>query len=180
MGAPAAASALHGKDEEPMLGNLTADEIESLLRRQQIGRLGVTDGKRVYIFPVAYGYDGASVFVVSRPGLKVQLMRGHPEVCVEIEEIETPARWRTVIAHGHYEKVTDPDERDEALALIAMQGETPTAPSLAPYLDGPEAMIVYRIRLTEKTGRFERDEVFRPAADPSPAGAVRRAFETTS
>jgi uncharacterized protein len=147
-----------------VLGELAAEEVESVLRRQQIGRLGVIDGKRAYIFPVGYGYDGASVFVVSRPGLKLRLMHAHPEVCFEVEEIDTPSCWRTVMAHGHYEKVTDRYEQDRALARIAMQGETALPPSLAPYMDGPEAMIVYRIQLAEKTGRFERDKVFPPAA----------------
>ena len=146
-----------------MLGELNQDEIERILRTQQVGRLGVTDGERVYVFPVCYGYDGGSLYLVSRMGLKVQLMRVHPAVCLEVEVIESPAHWRTVMVHGRFEEVAASAERDAALALIAAQGDVTAPWSIAPYLGGPEEMIVYRIRIQEKTGRFERDEVFRPA-----------------
>lgn len=143
-----------------MYGALDAAEIEQILRAQQIGRLGVTDGDRVYVVPVSYGYDGASIYVVSHEGLKVQLMRAHPSVCFEVEEIASPAHWRTVIAQGTYEEITDAAERERALAIIASQGPAPLPPSLAPYLEGPARVVVYRIRLGEKTGRYEYDEVF--------------------
>jgi nitroimidazol reductase NimA-like FMN-containing flavoprotein (pyridoxamine 5'-phosphate oxidase superfamily) len=146
-----------------MLGGLTTEEMDQLLRRQQIGRLGVSGDGRVFIFPIAYGYDGTCLYGHSQLGLKVRLMRQHPEVCVEVEEIESPARWRTVLVHGRYEELWDQPSRDEAFATIAGQGE-PTAPlSLAPYSGPMETLIVYRIRVTEITGRFEHDAVLRAA-----------------
>jgi nitroimidazol reductase NimA-like FMN-containing flavoprotein (pyridoxamine 5'-phosphate oxidase superfamily) len=87
-----------------MLGELTMAEVERSLRRGQVGRLGVAGEGRVYIFPVSYGYDGTNTFVVSQEALKVRLMREHPEVCFEVEEIESPARRRTVMAHGRFEE----------------------------------------------------------------------------
>lgn len=143
-----------------MIGELTAAEIERILTDGHIGRLGVTDGEQIYIFPVSYGYDGTAAYLVSRLGLKVRLMRAHPEVCFEVEEIDTPAHWRTVMAHGRYEELIERDERDAAFALIAGQGQAVTPPSLAPYVDGPEVVVVYRIWFHTKTGRFEQDEVF--------------------
>ncbi|MGD9894949.1 MAG: pyridoxamine 5'-phosphate oxidase family protein [Dehalococcoidia bacterium] len=149
-----------------MLGELNQEEIERVLRTQQIGRLGVTDGEQVYVFPVCYGYDGASLYLVSRTGLKVRLMRIHPEVCLEVELIESPAYWRTVIVHGRFEEVTGVQERDAALAVITGQGDITAPWSIAPYLGGPEEMVVYRIHLREMTGRFERDEIFHSAQTP--------------
>ena len=61
-----------------MLGELNQEEIDRILRTLHIGGLGVTDGERVYVFPVCYGYDGASLYLDSRMGLKLQLMRAHP------------------------------------------------------------------------------------------------------
>jgi uncharacterized protein len=145
-----------------MLGELTAGETEQLLRRQQVGRLGVAGDGRVYIFPVSYGYDGACIYAVSQLGLKVRLMRTNPEVCFEVEEVESPARWWTVMVHGTYEELWDEAERDAAFAHIAGQGTGATAPlSLAPYTGQMETLIVYRIRIAEKTGRFEDDDVLR-------------------
>ena len=146
-----------------MLGDLTADETDQLLRRQQLGRLGVVGDGRVSIFPIAYGYDGTFIYGHSQLGLKVRLMRGHPDVCVEVEEVDSPAHWRTVLVHGRYEELWDQPSRDAAFAMIAAQG-VPTAPlSLAPYSGPMETLIVYRIRVTEMTGRFEHDDVLRAA-----------------
>jgi nitroimidazol reductase NimA-like FMN-containing flavoprotein (pyridoxamine 5'-phosphate oxidase superfamily) len=150
-----------------MIGELDPAEVEQILRRGQVGRLGVTGDGRVYIMPISYGYDGTFVYGISHPGLKIRLMRGSPEVCVEVEEIETPARWRTVMLHGRYEEISDQAERDRALAAIVSQGEQPAPPSLAPYIDGTEQVIAYRIRIDEKTGRFEHDEVFQPVHRPA-------------
>ncbi|MGD9892575.1 MAG: pyridoxamine 5'-phosphate oxidase family protein [Dehalococcoidia bacterium] len=143
-----------------MLGELSATEIEELLRRGQVGRLGVVGGGRVYIFPISYGYTGDCAYSVSHPGLKVRLMRENPAVCLEVEEIQSPAHWRTVLLHGRFEELHGQTERDAALAAIVSQGPRPAPPSLAPYIDGPEGLIAFRIRVSEKTGRFERDEVF--------------------
>jgi uncharacterized protein len=144
-----------------MIGELDSGEIVDVIRRGQLGRLGVLGDGRVYIFPFSYGYDGDFIYGISHLGLKVRLMRENPEVCIEIEEVESPACWRTVMLHGHYEEIGDEIGRDIALAAIVSQGVRPAPPSLAPYVDGPERLIAYRVVLTETTGRFERDEVFR-------------------
>jgi len=144
-----------------MFGELSAAEIERVLMDGQVGRLGITDGEQVYIFPVSYGYDGVYAYVVSRLGLKVRLMRAHPQVCFQVDDIKTPAQWRSVMAHGPFEELLEQSARDEAFALIATQGTALVPPSVAPFVDGPEVIVVYRIRLQEKTGRFERHEAFR-------------------
>jgi hypothetical protein len=52
-----------------------------------------------------------------------------------------------VIAEGVYEELVTPDERDHALAVI--YPDPATRPAL------PPDTIVYRIRLTAKSGRYE-------------------------
>jgi nitroimidazol reductase NimA-like FMN-containing flavoprotein (pyridoxamine 5'-phosphate oxidase superfamily) len=141
-----------------MIGELNHASIQALLTRLHLGHLGVFGDGRVFVFPVSYGYDGDCIYVQSHEGLKVRLMRSHPEVCFEIEEIEGPGRWRTAIFHGMFEEVTSEAERDRAFAVIAGQGGIRAPDSIAPYLGGPEAIVVYRIRVVEMSGRFERDE----------------------
>ena len=145
-----------------MLDDLTAGEIDQLLRRQQLGRLGVAGEGRVYIFPIAYGYDGAFIYGHSQLGLKVRLMRARPQVCFEVEEVVSLARWRSVMVHGTYEELWEEASRDAALARIVAQGE-PAPSSLAPYTGAMESLVVYRLRVTETTGRIEHDDVLRAA-----------------
>jgi nitroimidazol reductase NimA-like FMN-containing flavoprotein (pyridoxamine 5'-phosphate oxidase superfamily) len=143
-----------------MLGELTREEKDSFLRTEQIGRLGVQGDGRVYVYPINFGYDGTFVYLQSHEGLKLWLMRAHPEVCLEVDEIVSPADWRSVMVHGAFEELTDDNARRRAMALIAAQGTVTLPPSTAPYVGGHDALVCYRIHITEKTGRYERDEVF--------------------
>jgi uncharacterized protein len=143
-----------------MLGELRSSEVERLLRTQQVGHLGVHGEGRVYVFPINFGYDGTSIYIHSHEGLKVRLMRSEPEVCLQVDEIISPADWRSVMVHGTFEELRDDRERYVAMALIASQGMHPQPPSTAPYTGGLEGLVCYRIRISDKTGRYEHDEVF--------------------
>jgi uncharacterized protein len=140
-----------------MIDELEKQEVEALLRRQHLAHLGVRDAERVYVYPVAYGYDGTDIYVQSSEGLKVDIMRGHPEVCLQVEEVMGPARWWSVMVHGTYAELVDESARDRAFAVITEQSGLDAPPSLAPYARGPEQLIAYRIHPTEITGRIEND-----------------------
>jgi nitroimidazol reductase NimA-like FMN-containing flavoprotein (pyridoxamine 5'-phosphate oxidase superfamily) len=74
-------------------------------------------------------------------------MRAQPLVSVEVDEAEATDRWRSVIAEGVYEELSEPADRERALAIIYPDSRS------RPHLD-PET-VVYRIRLTAKSGRCE-------------------------
>lgn len=141
-----------------MYGELDTYEIETLLSRERIGRLGVHSEERVYVFPICYGYDGGFIYLVSHDGLKVRLMRSHPEACLEVDQVSSPAEWRSVLVHGRFEELTDEAARDAAMAVIVGQGDTALPSSIAPYVDGPENIVAYRLQITEVTGRYERSQ----------------------
>ena len=132
---------------------LPAEGIEELLRTALVGRIaccahGVEGGDgRPYVVPLAYGYDGEAVYAHSGPGRKIRLMRAQPLVSFEVDQAEAPDRWRSAIAEGVYEELTDSAERARALQIIY------PPPAAVPEL-GPET-VVYRIRLTAKSGRYE-------------------------
>lgn len=132
---------------------LPDEEIEALLRTAVVGRIACCahghDGSegRPYVVPLAYGYDGQAVYAHSGPGRKIRLMRANPLVTFEVDAAEAPDCWRSVIAEGVYEELVTPDERDRALAIIYPN------PATRPVL--PPETIVYRIRLTAKSGRYE-------------------------
>jgi nitroimidazol reductase NimA-like FMN-containing flavoprotein (pyridoxamine 5'-phosphate oxidase superfamily) len=139
-----------------MVGLLSEDEIEALLRRRRIGRIGCCVEDRPYVVPVNYAYDGAAVYVLSGPGRKIDAMRTQPRVCFEVEDIDESAGavdWRSVIADGVYEELTCDAERRAALTLLGMI--CPGSPTCVPVI--PAGMIVFRIDLTEKTGHFGRE-----------------------
>jgi uncharacterized protein len=139
-----------------MVGLLSQDEIEALLRRRHVGRIGCCIEDRPYVVPVAFAYDGSAVYVVSGPGRKIDAMRSDPRVCFEVDEIDESdgdLDWRSVIADGVYVELTDDDGRRTALTLLGKI--CPDSRSCMPVI--PAGMIIFRIDLVEKSGRFGRE-----------------------
>ena len=149
-----------------MLGLLSAAEIEDLLRKEVVTRLGCHAEGRTYVVPVTYVYDGDGLLVQSADGLKVRMMHQNPLVCVEVDHIDDLANWRCVIAWGRFEELFGTDATAalarirERLQPLIVSETTPAAETLregeARVHSGNGHAPIYRIRLFEKTGRFER------------------------
>lgn len=150
-----------------MIGKLSSPEIEKLLRREVVGRLGCSDGNQVYVVPISYHYDGEYVYCHTHEGMKIDIMRRHPVICFEVDRMQNMANWQSVIAHGRFEELTDPGLRSQALQklheriLPVVSSETthlspdwPFAPVDLNKIEG----VTFRVRLEEKTGRFERSQ----------------------
>ena len=143
-----------------MIGELTPTEIEDLLRTEEVGRIGCHAEGRTDVVPVAYAYDGECVYAHSRDGLKIRTMRANPNVCFEVDRVGDQARWRSVVAWGVYEELYGAEEaRARALlnARFPPEGQPEAAlPDAVTHSDVDERRtIFYRLRLQEKTGRFE-------------------------
>ena len=130
---------------------LPADGIEALLRTAVVGRIaccghGLSGDGRPYLVPLAYGYDGDAIYAHSGPGRKLDLMRAEPRVTFEVDDAEASDRWRSVIAEGTFEEIDDPQQRHAALAVIYGADGVP---------DLGAQTVVFRIRLTSRSGRYE-------------------------
>lgn len=147
-----------------MLGYLQAQEIDELLGSQLIGRIGCHADNRTYIVPISYAFDGTYIYCRSDDGMKVGMMRKNPQVCFEVDHFQDMANWRSVVAWGVYEELTDEKDRkaalqqliDRVLPLVSSQmvhlsPQWPFPPNDPNDIKG----IVFRIRLQEKTGRYE-------------------------
>jgi uncharacterized protein len=141
-----------------MIGVLHPDEIEEVLHHGHVGRLASISKGRPYVVPITYVYSGDAVYGHTMPGRKVASMRIDPHVCFEVDERDGP-NWRSVVAEGTYEELRDDAERQAALRLVAR-----TAPAVAPIEDVVPG-ILFRIRLTEKSGRFVLREIYQPTFD---------------
>ncbi len=131
-----------------VIHHLDADGIEALLAHSIVGRIACNQpDDRPYLVPLAYAYDGESVYAVSGPGRKLDLMRLDPRVSFEVDSVEQSDRWQSVVAEGEFEEVTDADEIQMAIALL--EGATGVPVEMGAH------SVVFRLRLTEKSGRFE-------------------------
>ena len=98
-----------------MIRNLSQDKSRELLRRGSIARLACVADNEPYVVPVNYVFDGESVLIHSLPGRKVMAMRANPRVCLQVDEIEDELGWKSVLAFGSYEEITNVEERGRAL-----------------------------------------------------------------
>jgi nitroimidazol reductase NimA-like FMN-containing flavoprotein (pyridoxamine 5'-phosphate oxidase superfamily) len=148
-----------------MLGELSKEQIENLLKELPVGRIGCHSDGVTYIVPVNYVYDGANLYAHSTKGMKIDMMRKNPEVCFQADAITNLQNWESVICWGKFEEITDMLEQEHAMQKIInrvmplMQEET-AQPSHGFTGDASEVgdkveLILYRIILTKKTGRFE-------------------------
>lgn len=148
-----------------MFGQLTNSEIEQVLQNQTIGRLGCYGNGQVYIVPITYAYDGKYLYGHSRDGLKIQMMRQHPKVCFEIDMIEDLANWKCVVLQGEFQELMGQEAR-HAMNIFFKQfksqlmGETSRlSQGISQFHENEQSSmksIIFRIRVHEKTGRFEK------------------------
>lgn len=137
-----------------MVGQIWREEIEAVLQRRSIGRIGYYLGDSPSIVPVTYAYDNSCIYVASGPGQKIDAMRVRPDVCFEVDEINAAGIWRSVVADGTFEELTSESERCAALTRInrVLAEQIPCSRAAS------GSVIVFRIRLLEATGRFGRDQ----------------------
>ena len=150
-----------------MIGNLTDEQIEEVLRENVLGRIGCSDGERIYVVPINYAYDGKSIIAHSSLGMKIEMMRKTPKVCFEVDDMKSFTNWKSVIAWGEYHELENDRDRYFALkffvdrlmfmnisstAVISEMEDKKTHPSTVTIKP-----VVYRIILAEKSGRFENE-----------------------
>jgi nitroimidazol reductase NimA-like FMN-containing flavoprotein (pyridoxamine 5'-phosphate oxidase superfamily) len=149
-----------------MLGTLSKTQIDQVLKSQVIGRIGCSADGRVFVVPITYAYDGTYVYGHSKEGLKIEMMRKNPKVCFEVDVMDNMTNWRSVILLGEYEELIGAasQERgmkiltDRLMPLVSSETLSPQEHhSMRPQIVQKEKKaIVYRIKISEMTGRFEK------------------------
>ena len=152
-----------------MIGDLTEGQMDHLLRTEFVARIGCHDGNRSYVVPVSYVFHDGCLYGHSGLGLKIEIMRVHRNVCFEVDHIDDLANWQSVIVWGTYEEL-ESAEAETAMALLVGR-LTPLISENGGRLPHPwnghggstehilhrasRHGVVYRIRVTDKTGRYE-------------------------
>jgi len=149
-----------------MLGELSKEQIEDLLKEQVTGRIACQAGGIPYIVPINYFYDGTHVYCHSSMGKKIEIMRQNPRVCFQVDDIVTLFRWRSVVALGKFEEITDMGEKERAMQGLIHR--------IMPFANNPKdhpshaiaenesdiatrvELILFKINLVQKTGKFEK------------------------
>ena len=108
------------------------EEIEQVIKKAKVCRLGLVDNDEAYIVPVCFGYERNSLYFHSAPeGRKVALIKKNNKVCFEIDtdveiiNAEKPCGWttkyRSVVGTGRAYILEKDEEKAHGLSLIMKQ-----------------------------------------------------------
>ena len=136
-----------------MVDNMDSQEIQRLLHSARVARLGCIAHGDPYVVPINYEFRDGAIYGHSLPGLKISALRENPRACVQVDEIETGLRWKSALAFGNYEELTDVAERHEALTRLLDRYPMMTPVEWRAVHDADtQDIIVFRINIDRMTG----------------------------
>lgn len=152
-----------------MLGELNPTMLEELLKTQLLGRIGCHADGVTYIIPVHYVYEPPYIYAHSADGLKISLMRKNPEVCFEVDRVADFFHWQSAVCWGTFEEITGLEESEQAMQklidriepYLSKAGDAHPSHGIADRaseIGTSKELVLYRIKLSKKTGRFEQRE----------------------
>lgn len=140
----------------PEIRELDRDEIDAILARNHVGRIGYSFRDRVDIEPIHYIYDGEQwIWGRTSPGAKITTIRHNYWVAFEVDEVEGPSDWRSVIVHGGFyalpPDVSGPERETRERGIELLRSVAPA--TLTDEDPTPGRTIVFRIAVQDVTGR---------------------------
>ena len=149
-----------------MLGSLTAPEIDMVLKSQLIGRIGCYAENKILIVPITYVFKDGYIHGHSHEGEKIISMRKNPNVCFEVDTMTNLTNWKSVIIWGLYEEMKTEEKTAETMKVLSerimplLASETMRPAQRLPephHHNAGVKSIAFRIKITEKSGRYEND-----------------------
>jgi hypothetical protein len=136
-------------------------ELEEILGKALVCRIGLAHGGIPYVVPVIFGYEDGSIYFHSSPhGRKMEMLRENPLVCFEVEvDVEIipsadPCSWgvrfRSVIGTGKAFVLQDFDEKARGLEVIMRHYSSGSFSFPREMVD---ATAVVRVEIQEMTGK---------------------------
>jgi nitroimidazol reductase NimA-like FMN-containing flavoprotein (pyridoxamine 5'-phosphate oxidase superfamily) len=139
-----------------MTRTLSDNEAWDVLRQGKLGHLACVDRDQPYVVPINYLVDEGFIYSHSLPGRKISAMRAHQRACLQVNRIQDDFHWRSAIAFGSYEEISDPADRNSVLRQLLERFPklTPVESELARDAE-PPPVIAFRLRVDRVSGVAE-------------------------
>ena len=139
-----------------MFLRLSEEESLHMLGEGRVARLGCIVDGGPYIVPINYYFETGCVYSHSLTGLKILALRENPKACLQVDVVESDIRWRSILAFGKYEEVTNAGERSKILNKLLHRFAMLT-PVESAIVDDAEtsSVIVFRVRIDRISGVAE-------------------------
>ena len=136
------------------IGKLGNTDALAILREGTLGRLGCIAADWPYVVPVNYYFDGENIYIHTLPGKKLDALRANHRVCLQVDEIKDSYNWRSVIAYGTFEEISNEETQENI--LIKLYSRLPhMTPVESRLVKGSKGTIVFRVKVEEVTGMGE-------------------------
>lgn len=139
----------------PRFKDLSAAESRRVLARNHVGRMAFKHERSVDIEPLGYVSTKDWIFLRSAAGSKLEALARNPYVAFEVDEVDGPFDWRSVVVHGTVYMLpkdgSPTEQREYRRAVRLFRSAMP-----ATFTDddpAPEREHVYGLNVQEITGR---------------------------
>lgn len=152
-----------------MFGNISPSDSKAFLSERIYGRIGCHAFDKTYVVPISYAYHDGTIYGHTFDGLKIKMMRSNPAVCFQVDSLDDPSNWKSVIVQGVFKEL-EGQQRIDALEILlnrrvdAVVSETIKLTPDWPFADADVAKIpgiVFSISIDEISGRYEKSEAVR-------------------
>ena len=83
--------------------DLTPQECESVLAGNVYAHLGCCADNEPYVVPITYVFSGGFLYGFTHEGLKTEIMRKNPKICIQVQHIAGEHEWESVFCWGNGE-----------------------------------------------------------------------------
>ena len=140
---------------------LDREEIESIIKKADVCRLGLSDHNIPYIVPLNFGYkENCLYFHTPKVGKKIDMIKGNNRVCFELDidhevvRADNPCDWnmkyQSVIGYGRAFLLEDIDEKRQALDVIIEHYSGQTGEYAEKLVD---RLAVIKVQIESMTGK---------------------------
>jgi nitroimidazol reductase NimA-like FMN-containing flavoprotein (pyridoxamine 5'-phosphate oxidase superfamily) len=152
---------------------LSREECLRLLGTAVLGRVAVSTAALPTILPVNFRFDGRQVLIRTGRGTKLDAATRNAVVAFEVDEVDGPFDWRSVVAHGTvYVLENSGSPLTRASYRVAVQHlRTLNPQTLGDQDPTPERTVVMQLRPDAAIGREARSNARRAPAQQSSTGA---------
>ncbi|HXV16740.1 MAG TPA: pyridoxamine 5'-phosphate oxidase family protein, partial [Gemmatimonadaceae bacterium] len=102
----------------PLFDELSVEDCERLLERTHVGRLAFALHDAVEVVPLGYHFEKGWIYGRTSPGGKLTTLDRNRRVAFEVDEVNGPLEWKSVIVHGSF-YLLDPASGDETRSKLA-------------------------------------------------------------
>lgn len=148
-------SAASSTPTSTVIRDLTRVECEELLQRNHVGRIAFAFRGKVDIEPIHFVFADQAIYVRTTHGTKLSVLAHHPWVAFEVDEIDGPFDWKSVVVKGTVYPVEKADipqlAKSYEHARDVLQAVMPAAFTADD--PAPQRSIILRIHIHEWEGR---------------------------